>query len=90
MMKKNLYKKIIIILLTILTTIILNNDIQTIAKVDFENIISTYSTNYNEDNYDRSNNIKIATARINNLIINPGETFSFNDILGERTPKQRI
>lgn len=33
----------------------------------------------------RIHNVKLATAAVNGVILNPGETFSYNDTLGERT-----
>ena len=36
----------------------------------------------------RLNNITIATASINGLILEPGEEFSFNRIVGQRTPER--
>ena len=37
---------------------------------------------------DRTKNLEIACAGINGTIINPGEVFSFNEILGERTEEK--
>jgi len=36
-------------------------------------------------NPNRTNNLKLACQAINGTILNPGETFSFNDTVGERT-----
>ena len=48
-------------------------------------IMGTFSTNYGTSAAGRSNNIEIATKVINGTIVMPGETFSFNDIVGPRT-----
>lgn len=47
--------------------------------------ISTFTTNL-PDNSVRTNNIKIAARELNGTYVAPGETFSLNEQLGERTP----
>ncbi|MBE7054033.1 MAG: hypothetical protein E7391_07155 [Ruminococcaceae bacterium] len=48
-------------------------------------ILGTFSTKYNAGVIGRSENIDIAAKKINGLILKPGDRFSFNDIVGERT-----
>lgn len=48
-------------------------------------VMGTFSTNYSTSAAGRCNNIEIATTAINGTIVMPGETFSFNDIVGPRT-----
>lgn len=48
--------------------------------------ISTFSTNYGSiSSAARANNVVVATKSINGILLKPGETFSFNGIVGERT-----
>jgi len=47
--------------------------------------ISTYSTNFSTSIPQRINNITLATKSINGILLMPGETFSFNNVVGERT-----
>ncbi|WP_342043658.1 VanW family protein [Bacillus sp. OTU2372] len=47
--------------------------------------IGRYVTSFNPGNKTRSNNIDLATKAINNYVIFPGETFSFNKVVGKRT-----
>lgn len=48
--------------------------------------ISSYSTNYGSiSSSERANNIVLATKSINGTILMPGDVFSFNDAVGERT-----
>lgn len=47
-------------------------------------VVSSFSTNYPE-NPDRTNNLAIAAQTINGTLVLPGESFSLNDALGERT-----
>ena len=44
-----------------------------------------FSTSYASSNADRKSNIKLAVNTLNGLVINPNETFSFNQTLGKRT-----
>ncbi len=67
--------------------------IQTVyPKVDSELLlelrsmrIGRYVTSFNPHNKNRSNNIRLAAKAINNYVVFPGETFSFNRVVGKRT-----
>ncbi|MWC29289.1 VanW family protein [Paenibacillus sp. MMS18-CY102] len=61
-------------------------------KVDSELIalirekqIGHYTTYYNSRNANRSHNIALAAKAINNAVVFPGESFSFNNVVGMRT-----
>jgi vancomycin resistance protein YoaR len=47
--------------------------------------IGRYVTSFNPRNKKRSNNIHLAAKAINNHVVFPGETFSFNKVVGKRT-----
>ncbi|KAB2336041.1 hypothetical protein F7731_11015 [Cytobacillus depressus] len=47
--------------------------------------IGRYVTFFNSNNKARSHNISLAAEAINNHVIFPGETFSFNQVVGKRT-----
>jgi vancomycin resistance protein YoaR len=47
--------------------------------------IGRYVTSFNPRNKKRANNIQLATKAINNYVVFPGETFSFNKVVGKRT-----
>ncbi len=52
-------------------------------------VIGSYSTNYGSiSSPERANNITLATKSINGKILMPGDIFSFNDVVGERTAKK--
>jgi vancomycin resistance protein YoaR len=64
-------------------------------KVDSEllsdirsNRIGRYITSFNPRNKKRSTNIKLAVEAINNHVVFPGETFSFNSVVGKRTTEK--
>ncbi len=50
----------------------------------YSNLYATYSSNY-VNNKDRTTNLKIASKAISGTILKPGETFSFNKVVGKRT-----
>ncbi len=47
--------------------------------------ISTFPTKYDASNLNRSENLRIAASKINGTVLMPGEKFSFNAVVGERT-----
>ena len=49
------------------------------------NKLGSFTTFYKKNNYERSHNINLATEAINNHVVFPGESFSFNEVVGERT-----
>jgi len=51
----------------------------------FTDLLSSYSTKYNELDAPRTTNVKLATQKINGVIVMPGEVFSYNKTLGKRT-----
>ncbi len=59
-----------------------------LAKQDFfPEQISKFITRYDESDENRSTNIKLASEKINGTILMPGETFSYNKTVGQRTIK---
>ncbi len=51
----------------------------------FPDRLSTYSTKYNEAEAARSTNVKLATKKVNGTVLNCGDVFSFNQVVGKRT-----
>lgn len=50
----------------------------------YSNVYATYYSYY-VNNKNRTTNLKIASKKINGTIIQPGETFDFNKVVGSRT-----
>ncbi|MGD8188439.1 VanW family protein [Brevibacillus ginsengisoli] len=48
--------------------------------------IGSYVTYYRQHNENRAHNIHLASQAINSHVVFPGETFSFNQVVGRRTP----
>lgn len=53
----------------------------------FPNRLATYSTKYSTADVNRTTNIKISVNKINGVVLLPGEEFSYNKVLGPRTPQ---
>lgn len=56
-----------------------------IGSEAFPDLLATYSTKYDGGNIDRTTNLRIACQKINDKVILPGETFSYNKTLGVRS-----
>lgn len=56
-----------------------------LGKEAFPQILGTFSTTYNTSNQNRITNLELASEKINGTIILPGEIFSYNKVVGERT-----
>lgn len=50
--------------------------------------IGRYITSFNPRNKKRSTNIQLAVEAINNHVVFPGDTFSFNSVVGKRTTEK--
>ncbi len=50
--------------------------------------LATFSTDYDSSNFGRTRNMEIAARAIDGTLIQPGSTFSLNDLVGERTAKR--
>lgn len=68
-----------------LKIIVANKTINDLGEEAFPEVLGTFSTRYDASNKNRSNNISLASDKINGTIILPGETFSYNKIVGKRT-----
>ena len=51
----------------------------------FPDLLSTYSTKYSTRDRDRTTNLQLAANKINGTVLMPGEIFSYNQVVGERT-----
>ena len=51
----------------------------------FPDLLSEFSTRYSASNINRTTNLILAANKINGTVLMPGETFSYNKIVGERT-----
>ena len=51
----------------------------------FPDLLSQFSTSFTSSGYNRSNNIILSSAKLNGLVLMPGEEFSYNQAVGQRT-----
>ena len=75
-------KESYIIPLKVLSPKVTTNQIGTEA---FPDLLGSFSTTYSTSNSNRSTNIRLAASKINGIVIMPGETFSYNQVVGKRT-----
>ena len=59
--------------------------VKEIGTEAFPDKLGTCSTNYNVGNKNRTTNLILAAQKINGTVLLPGEEFSYNKIVGERT-----
>ena len=51
----------------------------------FQDNLGSFTTKYDPQNTNRANNLTLASEKINGTILSPGESFSYNKIVGART-----
>ncbi len=56
-----------------------------IDRWQIDGIISSYETKFNVAQKDRSHNLTLAAQAIDNTLVQPGEEFSFNTVVGPRS-----
>lgn len=56
-----------------------------IGSEAFPDLLSSFSTKYSVRATSRTTNLKLAASKINGTVLMPGETFSYNKVVGART-----
>ncbi|MGP4042182.1 VanW family protein [Gracilibacillus sp. D59] len=64
-----------------------NVDNELLANIRTQQI-GYYTTYFNKNNEERSHNISLSAEAINNHVVFPGKTFSFNEVVGKRTKEK--
>ncbi|MGE4549257.1 MAG: VanW family protein [Intestinibacillus sp.] len=59
--------------------------VTTPAVQPYATVLGTYTTSYNPRQTNRNTNIRLAAGMINGTVLQPGEVFDFNKIVGQRT-----
>ncbi len=59
-----------------------------LGNVDISHVMGHFETHYPPIEKDRNYNLKLAAERVNGTILMPGEEFSFNGKVGDRTEKE--
>ncbi len=58
---------------------------ETINNAMFGDLLGSFSSRYNTGDRSRSHNVRLASQNINDVVLAPGDIFSYNDIVGPRT-----
>lgn len=56
-----------------------------LQKKLFRDLLGTHTSNYNAGQINRSHNVALAASKLHNRVFKEGETFSYNDLVGQRT-----
>jgi vancomycin resistance protein YoaR len=59
-----------------------------VRKWSLDTVLGLYTTRFNPGAVDRSSNLRVAAASINNCLLQPGEVFSFNQKVGPRVAEK--
>ena len=51
----------------------------------FEDVLASYTTKYNPGEVNRTHNMVLAGQKVNGTVLAPGQVFSYNGVVGERT-----
>jgi len=62
--------------------------IDSVLEELFKDTLSTYTTSFNVNEKERTENVKLAADSINNVILMPGQEFSYNNVVGERSTER--
>ncbi|HVK83344.1 MAG TPA: VanW family protein [Kofleriaceae bacterium] len=54
---------------------------------DISHVLGHYETKFSVSDKDRNFNLKLAASKVNGYVMKPGEEWSFNDTVGERSQK---
>lgn len=65
-----------------------NKTVSDLGDKVFKESLAKYTTIFDSGNINRASNIGLAAKTINGTILNPGETFSYNKILGNTTKEK--
>lgn len=59
-----------------------------VEKSGVKDLLGIYTTYFNNGDINRTSNIRLAVEKINGTLLQPGEVFSYNDIVGPRDVKR--
>ncbi|MBP6628217.1 MAG: VanW family protein [Kofleriaceae bacterium] len=55
---------------------------------DISSVLGTHTTRFSVSDKERNFNLKLAASKVNGFVLKPGQEFSFNTVVGERSEKQ--
>src|SRR5207247_1683037 len=60
----------------------------TLGIDDISHVLGYYTTHFPVSDRDRNFNLKLAASKLNGVVLKPGEEWSFNGTVGERSEKE--
>lgn len=63
-------------------------EVKTEDVASIDGVVGKATTYFRTKERNRSHNIRLAASKLDHVLIRPGETISFNNIVGPRTPRQ--
>ena len=63
------------------------SDVRQLERIDMSHTLGAFETPYNRSNKSaaRTHNLKVAASKIDGHVLQPGEVFDFNEVVGDRT-----
>ncbi|MCS7186775.1 MAG: VanW family protein [Armatimonadetes bacterium] len=71
-----------------LTATEIQPEVTTEDVANIDGVIGQATTYFRTSERNRTHNIRLAASRLDHVLIRPGETISFNEIVGPRTPRR--
>ncbi len=62
-----------------------NKTVNDLGEDAFPHQLSNFTTKYDASNTNRTTNLRLASNKINGTVVLPGDTFSYNKVVGKRT-----
>jgi vancomycin resistance protein YoaR len=64
-----------------------NRDAEAVGEIAMDTVLGTFRTRYSptEEAEDRTFNLRVAAAKLDGIVVLPGEELDFNEVVGERT-----
>ena len=59
--------------------------VESLERKFISRVISAYTTSFATSDANRAHNVMLAASKIDGVILNPGDTFSYNKVVGPRT-----
>jgi len=71
-----------------LVTRVIRPKVTTEDVAGIDGVVGQATTNFRTSARNRTHNIRLAASRLDHVLVRPGETISFNELVGPRTPRR--
>jgi vancomycin resistance protein YoaR len=71
-----------------LITKVIRPEVTTEDVAGIDRVVGQATTHFRTSERNRAYNIRLAASRLDHVLVRPGETISFNELVGPRTPKR--